>query len=69
MVGWIALVYKGPPLDVVIDTGQINDPVAVQKFLAGRDDGEIQSYARPAEAASARALNNAPVNIDCVQPS
>jgi hypothetical protein len=49
MVGGIALVYKGPPLDVVIDTGQINDPVAVQKFLAWRDDGEIQSYAHPAE--------------------
>ena len=69
MVGWIALAYKGPPLDVVIDTGQIDDPGAVQKALEGRTDGEIQSYAHPAQAASARALNNAPVNIDWVQLS
>lgn len=69
MVGWIALVYKGPPLNVVIDTGQINDPVAVQKLLAGRDDGEIQSYAHLAQAASARAPNNAPVNINWVHLS
>ena len=43
MVGWIALAYKGPPLHAVINTGQIDDPVAVQKALEGRTDGEIQS--------------------------
>ena len=69
MVGGIALVYKGPPLDVVIDTGQINEPVAVRKLLPGRDDGESQSYAHPAQAPGARALNSAPVKIDWVQPS
>ena len=69
MVGWGALSYKGPPLDVVINTGQIDDPVALQKALEGRADGEIQLYAHLAQAASARALNNAPVNIDWVQLS